>query len=146
MIATAGLPARGKTHIAHKLNRYLNWVGYKSRVFSVAQVMKVQQGGDFDPEIYDPDNEKAIRLREEYSLLALEELIQFMKKEGDVIVIIHTQVAIFNATNATKAIRTKVQQFIVDSLQSCEVFWVESICNKPNVILKNIQSTKLDCE
>jgi 6-phosphofructo-2-kinase / fructose-2,6-biphosphatase 4 len=26
------------------------------------------------------------------------------------------------------------------------VFWVESICNKPNVVLKNIQSTKLDCD
>jgi predicted kinase len=71
VIATAGLPARGKTHIARKLNRYLNWVGYKSQVFSVAQVMKSLQGVDFDPEIYDPDNEKAVQLREEYSLVAI---------------------------------------------------------------------------
>lgn len=28
-----GLPARGKTYIARKLNRYFNWLGYRSRVF-----------------------------------------------------------------------------------------------------------------
>ncbi|EYC29289.1 hypothetical protein Y032_0006g2889 [Ancylostoma ceylanicum] len=32
VIALVGLPARGKTYISHKLCRYLNWIGIKTRV------------------------------------------------------------------------------------------------------------------
>lgn len=31
VIALVGLPARGKTYISHKLCRYLNWIGIKTR-------------------------------------------------------------------------------------------------------------------
>lgn len=30
-----GLPARGKTYISRKICRYLNWLGFKSRVFNI---------------------------------------------------------------------------------------------------------------
>jgi hypothetical protein len=30
-----GLPARGKTHTAQKLNRYLRWLGHNSQIFDV---------------------------------------------------------------------------------------------------------------
>lgn len=33
VIALAGLPARGKTYISHKLCRYLNWIGIKTKGF-----------------------------------------------------------------------------------------------------------------
>ena len=31
VIVMVGLPARGKTYIAQKLTRYLNWIGYKTK-------------------------------------------------------------------------------------------------------------------
>lgn len=31
IIAMVGLPARGKTYIAKKLSRYLNWIGINTR-------------------------------------------------------------------------------------------------------------------
>lgn len=31
VIALVGLPARGKTYISHKLCRYLNWIGIKTK-------------------------------------------------------------------------------------------------------------------
>ena len=49
----AGLPARGKTHISFKINRFLNWLGYNSRLFSLHLVLK-DEGLDFDPELCDP--------------------------------------------------------------------------------------------
>ena len=32
-----GLPARGKTYIAKKLARYLNWIGISTKVFNVGE-------------------------------------------------------------------------------------------------------------
>lgn len=34
VIALVGLPARGKTYIAKKLSRYLNWIGINTKVGS----------------------------------------------------------------------------------------------------------------
>lgn len=35
VIGMVGLPARGKTYISRKICRYLNWLGFKSRVFNI---------------------------------------------------------------------------------------------------------------
>ena len=37
VICMVGLPARGKTYIAKKLCRYLNWIGITTRVFNVGE-------------------------------------------------------------------------------------------------------------
>ena len=37
IIVMVGLPNRGKTYICRKVARYLKWINYKSRVFSVAK-------------------------------------------------------------------------------------------------------------
>lgn len=35
VIGMVGLPARGKTYISRKICRYLNWMGFKSKVFNI---------------------------------------------------------------------------------------------------------------
>lgn len=37
VICMVGLPARGKTYIAKKLSRYLNWIGITTKVFNVGE-------------------------------------------------------------------------------------------------------------
>ena len=37
LICMVGLPARGKTYIAKKLSRYLNWIGIHTSVFNVGE-------------------------------------------------------------------------------------------------------------
>jgi 6-phosphofructo-2-kinase/fructose-2,6-biphosphatase 2 len=32
-----GLPGRGKTYIARKIARYLRWISYRTRAFSLAK-------------------------------------------------------------------------------------------------------------
>ena len=39
VIALVGLPARGKTYIAKKLSRYLNWIGINTKVRSTSSVL-----------------------------------------------------------------------------------------------------------
>eukprot|EP00668_Euglena_longa_P018603 GGOE01023193.1.p2 GENE.GGOE01023193.1~~GGOE01023193.1.p2 ORF type:complete len:486 (+),score=160.71 GGOE01023193.1:30-1460(+) len=41
-VVTIGLPARGKSHLAHKLCRYCNWIGIEARTFiSVSYAAKI---------------------------------------------------------------------------------------------------------
>lgn len=59
-----GLPARGKTYIAKKLTRYLNWIGIKSKVFNVGEYRRKLTGTSFKShDFFDPTNEKGRKLR-----------------------------------------------------------------------------------
>ena len=42
VIVMVGLPARGKTYIAKKLTRYLNWIGIKAKTFNVGEKTRNQ--------------------------------------------------------------------------------------------------------
>ena len=46
-----GLPARGKTHISFKINRYLNWIGVKSQMFFLNTLAYEERNVDFNIEI-----------------------------------------------------------------------------------------------
>jgi 6-phosphofructo-2-kinase/fructose-2,6-biphosphatase 4 len=48
VIATVGLPARGKTHISVALARYLRWLGVKTHIFHL---------GDYRREMVGPNGE-----------------------------------------------------------------------------------------
>ena len=37
ILVMVGLPGRGKSFIAHKLSRFLNWTGYQTDIFNAGQ-------------------------------------------------------------------------------------------------------------
>lgn len=53
-----GLPARGKTYISRKLNRYLTWLGYKSRVFNIGNYRREICGTECDKNFFDSKNDQ----------------------------------------------------------------------------------------
>lgn len=58
VIVLVGLPGRGKTYIGHKLCKYLSWLGYNSKVFSVSEYRrKNEQYLKLRGEFFDPKNE-----------------------------------------------------------------------------------------
>eukprot|EP00293_Proteomonas_sulcata_P000117 CAMPEP_0184321836 /NCGR_PEP_ID=MMETSP1049-20130417/121336_1 /TAXON_ID=77928 /ORGANISM="Proteomonas sulcata, Strain CCMP704" /LENGTH=127 /DNA_ID=CAMNT_0026642795 /DNA_START=123 /DNA_END=503 /DNA_ORIENTATION=+ len=65
VVAMVGLPARGKTYIAHKLQRYLEFFhGAPTKVFNVGNYRRARYGAQMRAEWFDPENPEGLAARE----------------------------------------------------------------------------------
>uniref|UniRef100_A0A7N6FJ47 6-phosphofructo-2-kinase/fructose-2,6-bisphosphatase 2 n=1 Tax=Anabas testudineus TaxID=64144 RepID=A0A7N6FJ47_ANATE len=129
VIVMIGLPARGKTYMSKKLTRYLNWIGVPTKVFNLGvyrrDAVKSYKSYDF----FRHDNEEAMGIRKQCALVALQDVKAYLSEEGG-------QIAVFDATNTTRERRELILNFAKDN--AYKVFFVESICDDPDVIAENI--------
>uniref|UniRef100_A0AAQ4PRX4 6-phosphofructo-2-kinase/fructose-2,6-biphosphatase 1 n=1 Tax=Gasterosteus aculeatus aculeatus TaxID=481459 RepID=A0AAQ4PRX4_GASAC len=133
MIVMVGLPARGKTYISKKLTRYLNWIGVPTKMFNVGQyrreAVKIYKNFEF----FKPDNEEAMKIRKACATAALKDVAAYFSKEQG-------QVAVFDATNTTRERRAIILSYAKE--RGYKVFFVESICDDPEIIAENIKQVK----
>jgi len=134
VLVMVGLPARGKTYISKKLTRYLNWIGVLTKVFNVGQYRRQAVQSYQNYEFFRTDNEEAMRIRKACASAALKDVSSFFIKE-------HGQVAVFDATNTTRERRAVILAFAKE--RGYKVFFVESICDDPDIIAENIRQVKL---
>uniref|UniRef100_A0A6J0SBC0 6-phosphofructo-2-kinase/fructose-2,6-bisphosphatase 2 n=1 Tax=Pogona vitticeps TaxID=103695 RepID=A0A6J0SBC0_9SAUR len=134
LIVMIGLPARGKTYVSKKLTRYLNWIGVPTKVFNLGvyrrEAVKSYQSYDF----FRHDNEEAMRIRKHCALVALQDVKVYLMEESG-------QIAVFDATNTTRERRDMILNFAKEN--SFKVFFVESVCDDPEVIAANILEVKV---
>uniref|UniRef100_A0A8B9JMY3 Si:dkey-96f10.1 n=1 Tax=Astyanax mexicanus TaxID=7994 RepID=A0A8B9JMY3_ASTMX len=130
MIVMVGLPARGKTYISKKLTRYLNWIGVPTKVFNVGQYRREACQSYKNFEFFRPDNEEAMKIRKACALSALKDVSIYFSQD-------HGQVAVFDATNTTCERREVILFFAKEN--GYKVFFVESICDDPEIIAENIK-------
>jgi predicted kinase len=104
-IPLVGLPARGKTHIARSLERYLRWLGVKTRVFSLGDYRrKVLGGANVVPEDYfdaDAKSPETIALRKKIKDGVEDQVWDFFSRQGG-------QVVIYDANNGDRASRKEL--------------------------------------
>jgi len=133
VLCMVGLPARGKSFIARKVARYLNWRGQRCRIFNVGRTRRQRLGARQADGFFDPDNDEARQARMDVASVTLDELLTWLHSDG--------QVGIFDATNSTSARR----QMIIDRCERAGVAltFIEVVCNAADVIDANIRSTKL---
>ncbi|XP_039653638.1 6-phosphofructo-2-kinase/fructose-2,6-bisphosphatase 2 isoform X3 [Perca fluviatilis] len=133
VIVMIGLPARGKTYMSKKLTRYLNWIGVPTKVFNLGvyrrEAVRAYKSYDF----FRHDNEEAMKIRKQCALVALKDVKAYLSVEGG-------QIAVFDATNTTRERRDLILAFVKDSFK---VFFVESVCDDPEVIAANILEVKV---
>lgn len=134
VLVMVGLPARGKTFIARKVARYLNWLSRPARVFNVGNYRRRILGSTQPASFFDPDNPEGASARRELALAALDDLVAWLR-EGP------GRIAIYDATNATRDRRDLVWQTLHD--QGIAAIFVESVCTDPSIIEANIRETKL---
>jgi len=135
VIAMVGLPARGKTYIAKKLIRYLNWIGINTKVFNVGEYRRLATEAYRSHDFFRPDNQEALKIRQKCALDALEDMCNSLQ-DGN------CEVAVYDATNTTYERRQLIYQTVVEKY-GFKLFFVESICDDPGIIEANIREVKI---
>jgi len=134
VICMVGLPARGKTYIAKKLCRYLNWIGITTRVFNVGEYRRQATTLYRNHDFFRAQNQEAMALRLAVADAAMKDTLQWLEREGDV--------AIFDATNSTRERRQMVYHTVVQQ-KGFKCLFLESICDNKDVIETNILDVKI---
>lgn len=136
VIIMVGLPATGKSYITNKLSRYLNYSMYFCKVFNVGNTRRrysKENGiGEQDSKFFDPKNTEANSLRDKWALDTLYELLDYLLEGVG-------SVAIFDATNSTKARRKMLVEKIQSRNDQLNILFLESICTDESVIEANIR-------
>jgi len=128
-----GLPARGKTYIARKISRYLNWLGVPTQVFNVGSYRREKLGAKQPPEFFDPTNPEGNSQRLHMAVLALDDMFEWLRSGG--------RVGIYDATNSNKGRRQLIMSRCTD--EHIQVIFIESICEDPDIIQSTLRETKL---
>jgi 6-phosphofructo-2-kinase / fructose-2,6-biphosphatase 4 len=137
VIATVGLPARGKTHISVAVARYLRWLGVKTRVFHLGDYRRATVGPGKDvPEDYFFVNASpsTVLLRNKILKRCREDIIQFLEHENG-------QVAIYDAVNALAAGRRSLAREL--ARHEVQTIFIESQCSDQRIIEENVRSVKI---
>ncbi|KAK9719508.1 Fructose-2,6-bisphosphatase [Basidiobolus ranarum] len=129
-----GLPARGKTYIARRVCRYLQWLGISTKVFNVGDYRRKNAGAEQAHSFFDPKNTEGNEIRQAAATEALDDMLRWFHEENGV-------VGIYDATNSDKERRSMV----VDKCghDGVDVLFIESLCEDPDVIISNIMEVKL---
>ncbi|KAK9248292.1 6-phosphofructo-2-kinase-domain-containing protein [Lipomyces tetrasporus] len=136
-IVLVGLPARGKTHLAVSLTRYLRWLGVKTHAFHLGDYRR----GHIAPGTEVPDDyflvnasPSTVILRQRVMAACKADVYRFFEEDRG-------QVAIYDAVNPTSAgRRVLVKEFNQRGLQT---LFIESICDRPEIIEANVRSVKI---
>lgn len=135
VIAMVGLPARGKTYIAKKLSRYLNWIGINTKVFNLGEYRRKATQSFKSHDFFRQDNREAMSIRAQCALDALEDTCKWLEAGGEV--------GVFDATNTTIERRRLIREIIVDKM-GYKLFFVESLCDDPSIVESNIRQVKIN--
>ena len=125
IIVMCGLPATGKTHIANRIARYINFfLAMETKIFNVGDYRRELYGSKLPAEFFDHSNEEFMQKRQQACDSALADLTKFMKEDG-------VRVGILDSTNSTR----KRRDHIRDALKTlkCKIIVMETICDKEDV-------------
>ena len=101
-VVMVGLPARGKTFVARKLQGYLSWLGYRTLWVNVGDYRRSRAGARQPAAYFAPDNTATREEREGFATAALNDLLDWFNKGGEV--------GIYDATNAERPRRDLIRQ------------------------------------
>jgi len=138
VIVMVGLPATGKTHVAKRICRYLNFFhDIDSQIFNVGDYRRKICGEKMPASFFDPTNSEGVAQRAVACNAALDDMLEYMAKPD-------VRVAVYDATNSTRERREYLRQKLKDSGTGMKIMFIESICDSEKILEENIRKVKLD--
>ncbi|TAQ88595.1 hypothetical protein B7494_g3065 [Chlorociboria aeruginascens] len=131
-VVMVGLPARGKSLIAQKAQRYLKWLSIEAQVFNVGNYRR-NDNPHPPADFFDTSNAEGERMRRAAAEAAVNDMIKWFK--GDM-----GTIAILDATNSTKDRRRWIKNRC--DAEEIETLFVESKCDDEDLIMSNILEVK----
>jgi len=132
VVVMVGLPGRGKTFIARKVARYLRWISYRTRAFSIAKY-RLDKLGSKSADFFDMSNPGNYSQRVNVMVEALEDALRYLSRGGEI--------AILDGTNITRDRRDIIRQR-VSKEDGYDILWIESVCENLNTI-SDVQAEEL---
>jgi len=133
LLVMVGMPARGKSFIAHKLHAFLSWSGHATRVFNVGQHRRGEategRSANSEASFFDSSNATAKAKRETLAMEVLESVFEWFESGGG-------EIAVFDATNSTRARREAIASRVPPDVT---MVFVESVCDDRAVIEANMR-------
>lgn len=141
LVVTVGLPGRGKTHLAHAIQRYLRWIGVQCQVYNLANTRRELLGRveqlpkDYFGELW---HDETAQMRQKVTEHLEAQIEDFFEHGG--------QVAVYDAYNSNQERRAAIQQrFKARNVQFMFIgtyIWLtaECQCDDEEMIERNIRS------
>ena len=136
VLVMVGLPARGKTFVARKVHRYLEFFhAVNVKIFNIGDYRRSLHGAHHPAAWFDPQNPQGAAERKQATDAALRDLCDWVDEAND------GRVAILDGTHSTLAKRN----YALTQLNrlECKVIFLETICSSKAVVDDNIRSCKL---
>jgi len=141
IILFCGLPARGKSFLSRKLAKFLVWIGYDTKVFSIGQYRRELIKKSVDSKFFDNEDKENLRLRENCVYRTIDDLVAFFDFSNG-------KIGIIDSTNTRSSRRRMIEKYInfkISSSQNIKKFtfmWIESFIDAENILSK-LFNTKL---
>eukprot|EP00747_Dinoflagellata_sp_TGD_P033029 gnl/TRDRNA2_/TRDRNA2_136357_c0_seq1.p1 gnl/TRDRNA2_/TRDRNA2_136357_c0~~gnl/TRDRNA2_/TRDRNA2_136357_c0_seq1.p1 ORF type:complete len:516 (-),score=84.50 gnl/TRDRNA2_/TRDRNA2_136357_c0_seq1:163-1710(-) len=134
ILVMVGLPARGKSFISRKIERFFQWKGFETRTFNVGKYRREAtaptESGKSD--FYDAANSAAKAAREAAASAALDDAMGFLDNGG--------RIAIYDATNSSCSRREYIRERARSHHRSYSIIFVEVICDDRMIVETNMRN------
>ncbi|KAH1016688.1 hypothetical protein HUJ04_007869 [Dendroctonus ponderosae] len=131
LVSMVGLPGRGKSLLAKRLCRYLNYTGDCCKVYDISDYRRKHIKEYASHEMFRADNLPAWRIRQQSFREALEEACDWLGKTGH-------QVAILDGPNVSRAQRQEIYDLAHGQL-GFRVMFIECVCEDPVLLERNFK-------
>eukprot|EP00520_Triparma_pacifica_P014985 CAMPEP_0118649680 /NCGR_PEP_ID=MMETSP0785-20121206/9831_1 /TAXON_ID=91992 /ORGANISM="Bolidomonas pacifica, Strain CCMP 1866" /LENGTH=620 /DNA_ID=CAMNT_0006541981 /DNA_START=467 /DNA_END=2325 /DNA_ORIENTATION=+ len=145
VIVLVGLPGRGKSFIARKLELFLNWMGARCKVFNVGRYRRHLEGSA-NADFFSSSNKDAASAREKVASLALADMFTWLEEpmtrlgEVEDWAGVQDSVAVFDATNSTRKRREKIKAACnARKRHPVGLVFVESVCDDEGLLEDNFR-------
>ncbi|KAG5898703.1 hypothetical protein JTB14_030653 [Gonioctena quinquepunctata] len=131
LVAMVGLPGRGKSLLARRLSRYLNYTGEKTKIYDISDYRRKHMTQYDSHEMFRADNLPAWRIRQQSFREALEDAASWLQQSND-------QVAILDGPNVSRSQRQEIYDLIYTQL-GFRVMFIECVCEDPVLLERNFK-------